>query len=190
MSPDPKPVPHLSSDPALILRRLRPDDEPVARELHEQFRADDFSFLVHDGTWDEVLAQIARESAGRNLSPGRVRADFFVAEVDGEIVGRSSIRYALTPFLLAAGGHIGYVVAPAFRRRGYAGEILRQSLARVTAAGVERALLVCTDGNIGSAAVIEAAGGVLEDVQVHDGETLRRYWIETSTLTRGRPVES
>jgi len=39
-------------------------------------------------------------------------------------------------------------------------------------------LLTCDDGNDASAAVIERAGGVLEDIRLTpDGIGTRRYWI-------------
>ncbi|MCK0117561.1 GNAT family N-acetyltransferase [Isoptericola sp. S6320L] len=163
----------------LTLRPPRPDDETALRRLHVELAADGFTFLLADGTWDEVLAQVRRESAGTDLPPGRVRADFLVAEVDGEPVGRVSIRYALNDYLREVGGHVGYGVAPAHRRRGYATEMLRQSVALLADAGVDRVLVTCDEDNAGSAAVIEACGGVLEDVRVVEGEApKRRYWID------------
>ena len=163
---------------ALTLRHLTSEDEPVVRALHEQLRRDDFDFLLERGSWDEVLEATARQSRGTNLPPGRVRADYLLAEVDGQVVGRTSIRYDLTEHLLRVGGHVGYGVGPAFRRRGYATEILRQSVGRLNAAGVDRVLVTCADDNSASAATIEACGGVLENV-VQDGNDrpTRRYWI-------------
>jgi nicotinamidase-related amidase len=65
------------------------------------------------------------------------------------------------------------------RRRGYATEILRQSLAVATGLGVDRVLVTCDDDNVGSAAVIERCGGVFESHIVGEsGERMRRYWIE------------
>jgi len=86
----------------------------------------------------------------------------------------------LNDFLAAVGGHIGYGVRPAFRRRGYATEILRRAVAIAHDEGVGRILVVCDDDNVGSARVIESCAGVLESVVTPEegGAPLRRYWID------------
>ena len=68
---------------------------------------------------------------------------------------------------------------PATRRRGYATEILRQSLIVARAQGVDRVLLTCDEANVASGTVIRRLGGRLEDVRLgEDGRTpLARYWI-------------
>ena len=166
----------------LTLRPLRLDDETEARRVHAQLAEEDFEFLFGaEQPWSEIVANAQRESAGADLPPGRVPADFLLAEVDGVIVGRSSIRHSLTPFLREVGGHVGYAVGPEHRRRGYATEILRQSLARLAALGVGRVLVTCDDDNIASARTIERCGGVLEDVRdVGEGTRKRRYWIDAA----------
>ena len=90
-------------------------------------------------------------------------------------LGSISVRHELTPFLLEVGGHIGYSVRPSARRRGVATEALRLVLPHAAALGIDPALVTCDVDNVGSAAVIEANGGVLEDVR---GDK-RRYWVPT-----------
>lgn len=174
----------------LELRPPRPEDETALRGIHAQMLEEDFEFLLAEGEdWGAMLEQIARESRGVDLPPGRVRADFLVAEVGGVIVGRTSIRYALTDLLREVGGHVGYVVAPEFRRRGHATEILRLSLERLAGAGVDRVLVTCDDTNLGSIRTIESCGGVLEDVRDVGGTVRkRRYWIDAGPQGRSRVV--
>ena len=46
------------------------------------------------------------------------------------------------------------------------------------AQGVDDVLMTCDDTNVGSATVIERAGGALENVVTSEaGHDVRRYWI-------------
>jgi predicted acetyltransferase len=166
----------------LRLRPLQRHDEAVARLAQAELAADHFSFLLdfdlREG-WSSYVDRLARERRGLGLSPDRVPAALLVAHIGPEVVGRVSIRFALTPWLREQGGHIGYGIRPAFRRRGYAREVLRQALIIARAEGVDRVLLVCDADNAASAATIIGAGGVEEAPFVDDeGAVHRRFWIE------------
>jgi len=127
------------------------------------------------------LDVLAEQENGVNLPPSHVASTFLFAFVGNRIVGRASIRHSLNEFLHHVGGHIGYVVVPEFRRRGYATEILRQSLQIARdKCGVRRILVTCDDDNIGSIRTIEKNGGILENVVEAPGvdKPKRRYWIE------------
>lgn len=165
------------------LRPLRAGDEPAFWAAHQLMAAEDFPFgldLEPELSWTEYLRRLDQVRCGIALRDGRVPATFLVADVAGEIVGRASVRHRLNDFLEREAGHIGYAVLPRYRRRGYATEILRQSLIIARAAGVDPVLVTCNDNNAGSAAVIEANGGRLDGlVQAEgDGHLIRRYWID------------
>jgi predicted acetyltransferase len=168
--------------PTLWLRPLDPGDEPAVAAAHATMALDDFEFAFDypsGQSWAEYLADVERKRIGAELRDGRVPATFLVADVQGEIVGRSSIRHRLNPFLEHEGGHIGFGVLPHARRRGYATEILRQSLVIARSLGIRRALLTCDDDNVGSATVIETCGGILDSiVDGSTGKAVRRYWID------------
>lgn len=167
----------------LRLRPLRKDDEAAFAAAHATTTGDRFTFGIgyEPGMpWETYLAALEDRRHGRNLPPRFVPGTFLVADVAGQIVGRTSIRFMLNDFLLHEGGHIGYGVVPQHRRRGYATEILRQSLIVARAAGVNRVLVTCDEDNAGSRTVIESCGGVLESVvdASGGGPAKRRYWID------------
>jgi len=91
----------------------------------------------------------------------------------GDYLGRLAIRHRLNEWLLDRGGHIGYDVRPSARRRGYGTAMLRDALPVAAGLGIDRVLITCDVDNTGSRKVIEANGGVLEDLR---GGKLR-YWI-------------
>jgi predicted acetyltransferase len=162
----------------LRLRPLRVADESAVRAAHAVMAAEGFEFgygLDACPTWADYLATLERFRRG--IVPERfVPATFLVAEVAGEIVGRTSVRHRLNDWLLREGGHVGYGVLPPHRRRGYATEILRQSLVVARAVGVGRVLVTCDDDNPGAIAAIERCGGRRDPRWPGDDNT-RRYWI-------------
>ncbi|WP_341228663.1 GNAT family N-acetyltransferase [Nocardioides salarius] len=168
----------------LLLRPLGPDDEAQARAAHAELAADGFDFL-HDERpgepWAAYVERVEGLRRGVGLGEGRVPATFLVAEVDGEIVGRASVRHELNDFLATWGGHVGYGVRPAHRRRGHATAILRGCLEVCREHGIEQALVTCDVDNVGSAAVIEACGGVPDGVAptAESVAAKKRYWVPT-----------
>ena len=133
---------------------------------------------VRTEPWAVYLDHLQTMRHGCELPPGWVPGALLAADVQGELVGHASIRFALNDLLTSVGGHIGYCVLPRYRRRGYATEILRQSLIIARAEGVDRVLVTCDEHNVGSATVVERAGGILEDVRRDPtGVPRRRYWI-------------
>lgn len=145
---------------------------------------DAFPFVLRyeeGDNWTAYLEMLDQCSRGINVPDGWVESTFLVAEVDGEIVGRASIRHELgNEFLATEGGHIGYGVVPGQRFKGYATEILRQSLIVARSRGVDRVLITCDEPNVASARVIERCGGVYESTVPGSRDPLpkRRYWID------------
>lgn len=165
----------------LRLRPPRHADEAEADRAHRELARDDFVFLFGWPSplpWPTYLDQLARRRRGLDLPPGRVPATYLFAVVGDDLVGRVSIRHVLNEQLLLEGGHIGYCVRPAHRRRGHATGILRQALVIARAEGVERALVTTDEDNLGSQKVITRCGGQYEDTRTDaTGRAVRRYWI-------------
>lgn len=170
----------------LIVRKLKESDEASFRACVEECRQDnpphDFAFHFDP---EADFASYVRLVDGWSYGdlPGKfVPGAFLVAAVEEVVVGRVSIRYELNDYLYRFGGHVGYAVAPSFRRKGYATEILRQTLPIARSVGLKRILITCDDDNVASQRVIGVNGGVLENVVWEEGLRVpkRRYWIDLS----------
>ena len=172
----------MTSTSSLRLRPVRVADALAVLDAHAALAADGFVVALgyEDGMpFASYVDLLDRHRRGLDLPDGFVPATFLLAEADGVVVGRTSVRHELTDFLRREGGHVGYGVLPEHRRRGHATEILRQSLVVARAAGVDRVLVTCDDDNAGSIAVIEANGGRLDPDEPFAGTDppKRRYWI-------------
>ncbi|MBQ8767705.1 MAG: GNAT family N-acetyltransferase [Clostridia bacterium] len=104
---------------------------------------------------------------------------FFVRKRDNRLVGMIQVRHYFNDFLERFGGNIGYSVRPSERRKGYAKEMLKTTLSFCKEIGLDKVLISCIDGNIGSEKTILANGGIYEST-VHEpnaNEDLKRFWI-------------
>lgn len=174
----------------LQLRKLRLKDEASFKKAVEEFATyePEWAFAFHyESTTDfaDYIHRLEDWSKGLNLPGKFVPNTFLVGVVNGQIVGRLSLRHTFNNFLHRFGGHIGYGVIPSQRKRGYAAEMLKQSLPIARSLGIEEVLVTCDDDNIPSRRVIEKNGGVLENkIENPDtGKLTRRYWIDLRRLT-------
>lgn len=123
------------------------------------------------------------EDEARDESPrpdGRVPQTTLWWVSGNEYLGRISIRHRLTASLREIGGHIGYDIRPSARQRGHATAMLAAALPVARSLGIDQAMLTCDQDNLASRKVIEANGGVLEDVR----NEKMRFWIATSPTAR------
>ncbi|AXE39011.1 hypothetical protein JS278_01853 [Acidipropionibacterium virtanenii] len=168
----------------MTLRPLTAADRAEALAAEQELAPEHFQFLPdrrENEPWPDFVARIRSQEHGEGLTPGYVPATFLVAEVDGRLIGRVSIRHELNDVLRRFGGHIGYGVRPEWRRHGYATDLLRRALAACARMGIDPALVTCDDDNTASIGVIENCAGVLHDRGAGpDGGIVRRYWMPTT----------
>ncbi len=173
---------------SLVLASPRYQAEYI-EALHEGFRRGDNPKKTRseigriEADFATFFAELTKKTGDIVLPDGttipRVPSDIFWL-LDGEaFIGETGVRYLLNDWLLQVGGHTGYGIRPKLQRQGYGKLILRLALEKLKERGIERALVTCYDHNIGSAKVIEANGGILENLidDPRGGGKSRRYWI-------------
>lgn len=126
------------------------------------------------------VREVEEQARGVNVPEGLVPATTFWLMVGECIVGTLNLRHTLNEYLAYEGGHIGFCIRPSERRKRYMTRFLRLALDEARRLGLSRVLITCENTNLGSAGVIRACGGVLEDERPsrkHAGEIVQRYWI-------------
>ena len=99
------------------LRSLAVGDEAQARLAHEELMQDGFEFLLEleqGEAWRVYLERLESLRLGVDLADGEVPATFLVAEVEGHVVGRVSIRHELNAHLAEVGGTSAMEFVPVF----------------------------------------------------------------------------
>ena len=127
-----------------------------------------------------IKISIEREDP-KNVPENRVPATqfIFIRKSDNCLVGMLQVRHYFNDYLEKYAGHIGYSIRPSERRKGYAKEMLRMALPHCREIGLDRVLITCIDGNVGSEKTILANGGVYESTvhEPNDNVDLKRFWI-------------
>ncbi|MDE5984884.1 MAG: GNAT family N-acetyltransferase [Eubacterium sp.] len=104
---------------------------------------------------------------------------FYVRKADNHLVGMIQVRHYFNDYLAKYGGHIGYSIRPSERRKGYATSMLNAVLPYCREIGLDKILITCIDGNMGSEKTILNNGGIYESTVYESGEklSLKRFWI-------------
>lgn len=115
------------------------------------------------------------------LPADRVLATQFmlVRKSDNRLVGMIQVRHYFNDYLEKYAGHIGYSVRPSERRKGYARKMLNMALLFCREVNLEKVLITCIDGNIGSEKTILSNGGVYEYTihEPNENVDIKRFWI-------------
>jgi predicted acetyltransferase len=150
--------------------------------VKEHQQADDNYFEPDFAQEDfrEYIRDLAKESQGIDLPPGIVpMTTFWMVTLGDRILGISVLRHHLTPALEHHGGHIGYIIRPSQRRKGYGSIILALTLEKANVKGIRRVRITCDASNTASVRIIEKNGGILSG-QVESkstGKWISQYWI-------------
>ncbi|MBU5672051.1 GNAT family N-acetyltransferase [Paenibacillus brevis] len=127
-----------------------------------------------------MLAFLSNQEKGIGIPEGWVPdSTFWLVNEYSRVIGAVNIRHQLSPFLLRAGGHIGYGIRPSERGKGYAASMLKLALVEARKLGIQEVLVVCDAENVGSERTILRNGGTRDvDFVEEDGQVIKRFWIK------------
>jgi len=118
-------------------------------------------FVERFEQFQEKLKRNVWLAKGIDLEPQLVPQTVYWFYVNDVPVGYGKLRHRLNDQLRLHGGHIGYVIRPSERGRGYAVLLLRELLRAADAIGLADALLTCDEHNTPSRRAIERNGGLM-----------------------------
>ena len=101
---------------------------------------------------------------------------------DEKLIGGFNLRSILKGKLLNHGGHIGYLIRPSKRNKGYGTQLLKIALEKAKENNIDKVLVTCRKENIASARIIEKNNGIYENdyYEEETNQTYKRYWIDVS----------
>lgn len=173
-----------SNTEQLILQEASYDNLDAVFEMHDEMGEEENGFTnpafgLSRSAFETYIETTINCSKGIGLRPGLVPQTTYWLMRKGYPVGLSRLRHHLNDALRKVGGHIGYYIRPAERKKGYGYKILTLTLEKAALLPIEDVLLTCDSDNLSSRRIIEKHGGRL-DREDKDGD-LCCYWI---TLNR------
>jgi len=135
-----------------------------------------------DDNFQAYIKLLKNQEKGKDLPDGYVPASVYWLAEGNKFIGKVSIRHKLIEPLRKWGGHIGYVIRPSERKKGYGTKILSLALKKAKHLGFKKVLITCNEDNIGSKRIIEKNDGIFEskikvDSGKDSGKIKLRYWI-------------
>lgn len=173
----------------LLLREINKDDKDEILSMIDEINNDNIEDKfegfrnIKDVTFDnyeEFLDELQKNKNMKLYKPHLVdQTTYILTDENGHIYGGTNIRHELNDNLLKHGGHIGYLIRPSERRKGYATLMLKLTLEKCRLLKLSKVLVTCREENIGSAKVIEKNGGIYENSLKNesDNKIYKRYWI-------------
>ncbi|MCW3125180.1 MAG: GCN5-related N-acetyltransferase [Bacteroidetes bacterium] len=153
----------------------------AAREIEAEGLGGFLKASYDENDFQKYCDTVNNLAHGIGLAAGNVSETiFWMVDDSDNFIGNVSIRHSLTDHLFIFGGHIGYIIAPRSRGRGYGTLILMLSLPEASALGLDKVLVTCDNTNTASARIIEKNGGIFENEMYSETRKVwkRRYWID------------
>ena len=128
--------------------------------------------------FNEYVDDLYKYSKGIDLPKGWVTTSTFWLIDNNEVVGVVRVRHQD----VGTDGHIGYDIAPDYRKKGYGTQILKLALVEAEKIGIKEVMVTCNIDNSFSRKIIEKNNGKLLGTifDEEENENLYKYSISTS----------
>jgi len=136
-------------------------------------------FVLKFYRWNmkEYIKKLENFSKGIDIWEFVPHSTFWLKDTKNNIKWVVNIRHNLTNRLRKYGTHIGYWVAPIYRKKGYATIMLKLALKKAKEIGINKVLITCETWNIASSKVIINNDWKLDAEYEFEWKKLQRYYI-------------
>lgn len=131
-------------------------------------------YTVSVEDFQQRMLKYANLAKSVNLPEGFVPQTTYWLYIDDKPVGYGKLRHHLNDNLRERGGHIGYVIRPSERGKGYGNLMLQELLKMASELNIDKVLLTCDEVNKASRRIIENSNGKLTEIS----EGICKYWID------------
>ncbi|MBI5037101.1 MAG: GNAT family N-acetyltransferase [Candidatus Kerfeldbacteria bacterium] len=120
-----------------------------------------------------LLKYYQERARGINLPPGFSPETKLFGVVDGIIIGRVGIRHSLTPTQTETLGHIGYIVRPTWRGKGYGKQLFSLALTHAREFGLDKIHIVSRRDNYPSLRILAQVSATPQSI-IRDAHGIER----------------
>lgn len=155
-------------------RKIKLEDEKAYREFEAAMLEDKKSNpFVEWWHIEDFQSFVSKEEKSEVKAKGQSWSIYtrYFAFLDGKIVGNVICYWELGHPDCQKLGHMGYMVAPSFRRQGFASRFVSFALKRYREKGMDSILIATDQTNLASRRLIEKMGGqlvALEEVEYQE----------------------
>lgn len=148
------------------------------KESWEEFYFKKYKEALED--FHVYLKNLDNYSKGIALPKDEVTTSTFWLIDDNEVVGVTRVRHEE----VKCDGHIGYDIAPIYRKKGYGTQILELALIEAEKIGIKDVIVTCSVENIASRKIIEKNKGKLLGTvfDEEENENLYKYLIRVGSV--------
>lgn len=166
---------------ALVIRELQVKEDESLLLMVQEIGQGGNGFVngLNSGGMEEFASKVERNyemARGIDLPDEYVPQTIYWLYDNDKPVGYGKLRHRLNENLLELGGHIGYVIRPSERGKGYGKRLLAELVKKAYDKNISRVLLTCDESNLASRCIIEWNHGELSSIT--NGTC--KYWIETA----------